>query len=48
MSMKRQQTLQSFVYRGLAKRIALATMAIVTVLTAVIVVRERPIPDIDA
>jgi HD-GYP domain-containing protein (c-di-GMP phosphodiesterase class II) len=39
--MKRQQSLRSFVYRGLAKRIVLATLAIVAVLTAAVVVKER-------
>jgi len=41
MPMKRQQSLRSFVYRGLARRIALATLAIVAVLTAAIVIKER-------
>jgi putative nucleotidyltransferase with HDIG domain len=38
---KRQRSLQAFVYRGLAKRIALATFAISAVLAAAIFVKER-------
>jgi len=39
--MKRERSLQAFVYRGLAKRIALATFAIAAVLAVAIVVKER-------
>jgi len=41
MPMKKRQSLRSFVYRGLTKRIALATLAIAAVLTAAIVIKER-------
>jgi putative nucleotidyltransferase with HDIG domain len=40
-TVKRQRSLQTFVYRGLAKRIALATFLIAAVLSAVIVFGRR-------
>jgi HD-GYP domain-containing protein (c-di-GMP phosphodiesterase class II) len=41
MPVKRQQSLHSFVYRGLAKRIAVATLVIAAVLTAAVILKER-------